>query len=178
MKDIKGYEGLYAVTEDGRVWSYPRGNGMNPNGKFLKPNLSGRYPYVTFVQLGQKKQKTIHRLVAEAYLPNPNNMPQVNHIDGDKTNNCVGNLEWCDASHNMRHAHDNNLVKLNPKSAEEVRKAGFARRLLSFKDAADIRELYAVGNMTQKEIGEEYGVAKSVIQMICANKTYIVEAVV
>lgn len=176
MKDIKGYEGLYAVTEDGRVWSYPRGNGMNKHGKFLKQETSGRYPMVSLMKNGNRKQATVHRLIAEAYLANPDSLPQVNHIDGDKANNHVLNLEWCDAHHNMRHAHDNNLVRLNPKSAEEARKAGIARRLLSFKDAQDIRELYAAGGMTQKDIGEEYGVAKSVIQMICANKTYVVEA--
>ena len=176
MKDVIGYEGLYAVTSDGKVWSYPRGNGMNKHGKFLKQETSGRYPMVSLMKNGSRKQATVHRLIAEAYLENPNMLPQVNHIDGDKHNNCVENLEWCDASHNMRHAHENNLVKLNPKSAEEARKAGFSRRILTFKDAEDIREMYSTGNYTQREIGEDYGVAKSVIQCICTNKTYIEEA--
>ena len=94
MKDVVGYEGLYAVTSCGKVWSYR-------NECFLKPKTRGRgYLTVNLWKDGGFKTKRIHRLVAEAYIPNPDNLPQVNHRDENKTNNCLQNLEWCDASYN------------------------------------------------------------------------------
>lgn len=94
MKDIKNYEGLYAITSCGKVWSYR-------NEKFLKP-IADRYGYllVSLYKNGKAKNYKIHRLVADAYLPNPENLPQVNHKDENKANNCLQNLEWCDASYN------------------------------------------------------------------------------
>ena len=97
MKDIKGYEGLYAITTEGDVYSYKRK-------KFLKPADNGTgYLFVILHKDGKVKNYKIHRLVAEAYLPNPNNLPQVNHKDENKTNNCLQNLEWCDASYNTNY---------------------------------------------------------------------------
>lgn len=104
MKDVVGYEGLYAVTKDGQVWAYP--NKMH-KGKFLKSSLKKGYPFVCLCKKGSGTvQKTIHRLVAEAYLPNPESLPQVNHIDSNKENNNVSNLEWCTASQNKKHSWD------------------------------------------------------------------------
>ncbi len=94
MKDISGYDGLYAVTEDGRVWSY-RAN------RFLKPKKDhGGYLNVSLWNCNKQKMFKVHRLVANAYLPNPDNLPQVNHIDEDKTNNSISNLEWCNQKYN------------------------------------------------------------------------------
>ena len=88
MKDIKGFEGLYAVTSCGRVWSYRQN-------KFLKPQLNNKgYLRVWLCDGGQIKTRSVHRLVAEAYIPNPNNYETVDHIDNDKSNNCVNNLQW------------------------------------------------------------------------------------
>lgn len=104
MKEIVGYEGLYAVTEDGQVWAYP--NRLH-KGKFLKPSLRKGYPFVCLCKKGQKIiYKNIHRLVAECYLPNLDSLPQVNHKDSNKENNHVSNLEWCSASHNKKHSWD------------------------------------------------------------------------
>lgn len=103
MKDVVGYEGLYAVTEDGRVWAYP--NRLH-KGKFMKASLKKGYPFVCLCKGSTIKQFTVHRLVAEAYLPNPDNLPQVNHIDSNKENNSVSNLEWCTASYNKQHSWD------------------------------------------------------------------------
>ena len=86
MKDIKDYEGLYAITEDGRIWSY-RSN------RFLKPYVRKGYLRVKLYINGVEKDFSIHRLVAFAYLPNPDNLPEVNHKDENKQNNCVDNLE-------------------------------------------------------------------------------------
>ena len=88
MKDIKDYEGLYAITSCGRIWSYRRK-------KFLAPRKN-KYGYLQAVLCKDGIHKTvrIHRLVAEAYIPNPNNLPQVDHIDGNKEHNWINNLQW------------------------------------------------------------------------------------
>lgn len=98
MRDIIGYEGLYAVTSCGRVYSYRAK-------KFLKPykNKNG-YLYVSLYKDGKQNKYYIHRLVLEAYLPNPANLPQVNHIDENKANNALLNLEWCDAAYNINYS--------------------------------------------------------------------------
>lgn len=97
MKDIKNYEGLYAITSCGKVWSYR-------NQRFLKPETTERgYLRVALCRDGTTKHYKIHRLVAEAYIPNPEGKPQVNHIDEVKTNNYVNNLEWATAKENNNH---------------------------------------------------------------------------
>ena len=88
MKDIKGYEGLYAVTSCGKVWSYRRGKFLN-----AKDNGYG-YLFVILRKDGKNKAFKVHRLVAEAYLPNPYNLRDVSHKDECKTHNWLGNLEW------------------------------------------------------------------------------------
>ena len=94
MKDIKNYEGLYAVTSCGRVYSYKRR-------RFLKPVCEKNgYLRVCLCRDGEIKWYLVHRLVAEAFIPNPDNLPQINHKDENKANNCLQNLEWCDAKYN------------------------------------------------------------------------------
>ena len=96
MKDIKGYEGLYGITSCGKVWSYR-------NECFLKPVVNQKgYLIVCLYKDGQSKMYRVHRLVAEAYLPNPENLPQVDHIDNDKTHNYVNNLQWITNRDNVR----------------------------------------------------------------------------
>ena len=109
MNDIENYEGLYAVTSCGKVWSYR-------NKKFLKPATDkDGYQIVCLCKNSQKKMCRIHRLVAEAYLPNPDNLPQVNHKDENKTNNCLQNLEWCDAKYNHNYGTGNNRGAISRK---------------------------------------------------------------
>lgn len=101
-RDIKGYEGLYEVSSLGRVRSLPkRGGHKNPH--VLSPNKCREYLFVTLCNNYKVKAKDIHRLVAEAFIPNPENKPQVNHIDGNKENNRVKNLEWVTVSENNLH---------------------------------------------------------------------------
>lgn len=94
MKDIKGYEGLYAVTSCGKVWSHYKN-------KFLKPHKHNcGYLSVELCKNGKRKVYLIHRLVAETYLLNPDNLPQVNHKDENKFNNYLNNLEFCLVAYN------------------------------------------------------------------------------
>ena len=95
MIDIKGYEGLYAITSCGKVWGYKRK-------KFLKPTVAadGR-ERVGLTKNGIQKQYLVHRLVAEAYISNPLNLPQVNHKDENPLHNYINNLEWCDNTYNL-----------------------------------------------------------------------------
>lgn len=109
MKDIKDYEGLYAVTSCGRVWSYR-------SQMFLSPYTDVRgYLRVDLYQNKSKKSCKVHRLVAEAYIPNSNNLEQVNHKDENKQNNCINNLEWCDAYYNNHYGSHSQKISLSLK---------------------------------------------------------------
>ena len=96
MKDVVGYENIYGVTSCGKVYSYK-------NKKFLKPyyNTDG-YLQVSLYKNGNRKVVTIHKLVAEAYLPNPDNLSDVDHIDNNKTHNYLNNLQWITHRDNVR----------------------------------------------------------------------------
>lgn len=96
MVDIKGFEGLYAVTSCGKVWSYR-------SKKFLEQAIDeDGYRRVTLRKEGVKKSFLVHRLVALAYIPNPNNLETVDHIDNCKNHNCIGNLQWMTRGDNVR----------------------------------------------------------------------------
>lgn len=109
VKDIKNYEGLYSISDDGMCFSY-RSN------RYLKPQrFSGKkYWYYTLCKDGARTKYKIHRLVAEAFIPNPLGLPQVNHKDEDPSNNKVNNLEWCNANYNV------NYGTRNKKTSEKM----------------------------------------------------------
>ena len=107
MKNLKfiGYP-HYAATVDGRIYSLH-------SKKFLSDNKKlGDYKAVTLCEDGKRKEETIHRLIALAFIPNPENKPAVNHKDGNKLNNCVNNLEWCTYQENVQHAMDAGLRRI------------------------------------------------------------------
>ena len=109
-KPVEGYEGLYEVSNTGIVRSLERfDNGVHVPSTVLKPSKNNRYAYVKLYRHSQHKIFRVHRLVALAFIPNPNNKPQVNHIDGNKMNNDSRNLEWCTQAENNRHAIDTGL---------------------------------------------------------------------
>lgn len=121
-KDIKGYEGLYQVSNLGRVKSLPRkiyNNGIIGKNKFyiskekiLKERIDHKgYFRVALCKNNIQKDYSIHRLVLENFVENVDNKPCVNHIDGNKQNNNLENLEWCTYSENLNHAYKLNLKK-------------------------------------------------------------------
>ena len=116
-KDIEGYEGMYQISNEGRVKSLER---QKEDGRFcrerlLKQTISDRGYCRVGLQKGKKlKVVYVHRLVAEAFIPNPDNLPQVNHKDESKLNNSAQNLEWCTAK-------DNNNYGTKTKRARETK---------------------------------------------------------
>lgn len=104
FRDVKNYEGIYKIGSKGHIISYTK-----PYPCVLKPWLDGkgRYYMITLPNEQNKRHKElIHRLVAEAFIENPQNLPQVNHKDHDTHNNVVTNLEWCTSAYNMAHAYE------------------------------------------------------------------------
>lgn len=115
-KDIVGYEGLYQVSNLGNIKSLERkeksGNIIRKRKeKILKQRKAMGYKYVIICKNGIAKTYRTHRLVAETFIPNLNNSPQVNHKDGNKLNNCANNLEWCTCKYNIQEAYRLKLSK-------------------------------------------------------------------
>ena len=105
-KDVAGYEGFYQVSNKGNVRSVERrdSRGCRRRGRMLKPGYDGSgYPQVNMYQNGKLKTKKVHRLVAEAFIPNLESLTHVNHKDEVKTNNELSNLEWCTHKYNMNY---------------------------------------------------------------------------
>lgn len=101
-KDVIGYEGAYKISNKGKVYSIPRNGTL---GGIMKPTKQKNGYYFIHLKNKDKKINTgVHRLVAQAFIPNPDNKPTVNHIDGDKQNNCVENLEWATYKEQLDHS--------------------------------------------------------------------------
>jgi hypothetical protein len=115
---------------------------------------------------GEIKTYMVHRLVCLAYLPNPNNYPQVNHKNGIKADNRLENLEWCTGSMNQQHAYDLGL---------KVQYTGedHGRAKLTWPIVRKIRKAYATGRESFKSLSSKYGVCKSNIEFIVKNRTWV-----
>lgn len=108
-KPVVGYEGLYECSNMGRVKSLDRYVPHRYDGEFqfIKGTIrktkynNGGYEMITLYKDGKEKTHLVHRLVAQAFIPNPNNLPEVNHKDENTKNNCVDNLEWCNREYNL-----------------------------------------------------------------------------
>ena len=139
LKPIPGYSG-YRITEYGKVWS-------EVSQRFLQARQVGDN-YLGYNLLGH--QCYAHRLVAKAWLPNPNNLPVVHHKDSNRQNNHYSNLEWCTYQHNTRQSP---ILKF------------------SDEDVAEIRRLYSTGIYTQQELADMFGVSARHVGHIVNNET-------
>lgn len=121
QKDVIGFEEYAYVTDEGRVFTkdrYVNNNGQKVllRGKEKKATDNGLgYLQVRFYINGKVFRKYLHRIVAEAFLPNPNNYSDVNHIDGNKSNNNINNLEWVSHQDNYKHAVEKGFIKRDSK---------------------------------------------------------------
>ena len=166
-RDIKGYEGLYQVSNLGRVKSLSRFHNNNSGGylskeRILKQSIKRGYLTVGLCNSGKVKTYSVHRLVAIAFIDNPNNKKAVNHIDGNKTNNNVDNLEWCTYSENQKHAYKTGLHK-----STTGEKSSFNK--LNAIEVEDIRKNFD-GNY--KKIAEKYSVSERTIKRIIKRETW------
>jgi len=141
-KDIEGYNGKYQISNYGNVRSFSKWK----NGELLKPALTTTgYYYVHLVKDGRKNtcSARVHRLVADAFIENPNELPEVNHIDGNKLNNRVDNLEWVSRQDNIRHAFEKGLImprlgKAHPSSKAVLQKDKSGEVVKMWESVADV----------------------------------------
>lgn len=146
MKDIKGYEGLYAVTSCGKVWSYRKKI-------FLKPriNKSGYCQVSLYKDRENIKHPYVHRLVADAYLVKPDESYEVNHKDQNRENNCVNNLEWVSHKDNINYGdHNERMGKAHGKKVRCVETG--------------------IVYLSQTEASRQTGIAASSISACCRGK--------
>lgn len=125
--EVEGYNGEYIVSSEGNV--------ISAKGKKATEVARNGYERVTLWKNGRGKHFSVHRLVASAFIPNPNNYSMVNHKDGNKLNNHVINLEWCDASQNMKHAYKNNLI--DPHTTKVIQYTKDFEKVKEWKSIAD-----------------------------------------
>lgn len=161
-KDIKGYEGLYQVSNDGRVKRISTNRISN-----IIIDSRG-YSKKAITLNGETRQYAVHRLVAETFIENPLNKSEVNHIDGNKLNNCVENLEWVTRSENMKHAHENKLQHYS----------GYIQYLqrnkvgkFSEEDIENIFKLNKEG-ISNRKIAEKYNVSHTTIGSLINGESY------
>lgn len=168
-RPIQGFEGVYEISSLGRVQRVKGACGTRP-GRTLKHLTNWAYPSVALHKGGLRKQVAIHRLVAIAFIPNSNNLPQVNHIDGDKSNYSINNLEWVTCGENHAHAYRTGLRSNlgNPNFGRNGAKNGRAK--ITNAIAEEIRGLR--GTMSQSAIGQIYGIGQSQVSAILSNRTW------
>lgn len=123
---IYDYTGLYQVSNLGRVKKLT--NSKSCKEKMLKPGISGGRAQVTLSKNNKQKQFKVHRLVANAFIPNPDNLPVINHIDENPLNNCVINLEWCSQKYNAQYSYNLHKKERYEKCIEAGKKGKGSKR--------------------------------------------------
>jgi hypothetical protein len=155
---VKGFEERYSISNQARIKS------LIKKPIIMKPPVNQYgYEYVSLWKNGKRKNIQIHRLVAIAFLDNPENKPMVNHIDGNKRNNHVSNLEWCTRQENTDHAVKFGLMARGERIAQS--------KLKSFQ-VKEIIEKYKSGSVTYFELAKQYNVSFSLIGQIVRGKIW------
>ncbi len=153
----------YSIDEFGNVYSKPR---AGTKGGLVKP-MTSKTGYYTVMLGSDRRPVKVHRLVAQTYVPNPEGKPFVNHIDGNKLNNHVSNLEWCTSKENILHAHLNGLMSpLRGESHQDAK--------LTDGDVKWIRANY-IGydrEFGTRAMARKFGVNKTAIIDILAGRTW------
>lgn len=169
-KDIQGYEGLYQISSLGRVKRLERENKFGNKTRVLKEMImtpvKNRHGYMGLNISIDKKMKpySIHRLVATHFIQNIDNLPEVNHIDGNKNNNVAYNLEWCTRKENMSHARSTGLINHKGDNSPIAK--------LTNEEVKRIRKIYKSESRTYEDLAEEYGVGGSTIGRIIRKEVY------
>lgn len=167
--DIPNFEGIYQVTRSGKIKKIGKKSKYKdliyPD-KMMKHNThTNKYKYITFMVDGVKKYYSIHRLLASIFIANPENKPQVNHINGIKDDNRLENLEWVTLSGNMQHAAKNGLLK--PKRGE----SNYGARLCE-DDVRSIRRMSDVHGIPITHIAKMYDMGSTIIWMIVKRRKW------
>ena len=170
-RDVIGFEGWYQVSKTGIVRSVDRHiiDGRLMKGTILKQDTDkDGYKKVSLCRSGKHYKKCVHRLVAEAFLPNYMNLPVINHIDENPGNNNVNNLEWCTAKHNVNYG---NRAK---KYAEKTQGERHYNHKLTEQDVLNIKKEYKPGviGCGTESLGKKYGVHRMTIKAILKNKSW------
>ena len=181
LRDVPGYEGLYAVTSDGCVWAYEKTRLRTYAARWLKqhPNEDG-YMLATLCDNGKRRTFKTHQIVALAWIsPQPTPAHEVNHKNGVKSENRADNLEWTTRRENVQHAWRTGLSAVSEAnraaSRETIKKAHAAIRGVTHAEADEIRRLVANG-MTKAGAGRLFGLTSWSVRDIVAGKTYQVVA--
>lgn len=153
-KDIPGYEGKYQISNFGNVMSLHFKRSPT-NKKLLKQTPDGKYGYLKVMlrDNGNDKMCTVHRLVAEAFIPNPNNKPNVNHLDTNPKNNRVDNLEWCTQKENIQYGYDfGNIQPTKPMQGKTGNKNPLSKPVLKIDTSTHsvIEEFSAINEAARK----------------------------
>ena len=166
-KAIEGYEDYYHISNKGRVKSLKRRNrGIDMMMTPMKGGAGGRYRAISLSVGGKIKKQYVHRLVAKAFIPNPTGYREVNHLDGNPSNNIVINLEWCDKRHNHLHAYAIGLQR--PIVGEDVHTHIFTEREVRF--LRYIKGLYP--QIKNSEIAKFYGTSWRAVENVWIGKTW------
>lgn len=156
-KEIKGYEGKYIISNYGEIISLPRYKQNKNKLQYVKPrkickyvNKNNGYVYVQLWNNSHYKNIRLHRLVAENFIKNKENKNQINHIDGDKENNRIDNLEWCTCKENIKHAYKTGLIsnKNKIKINQLDKEYNFIKQYSSLSEASSITGV-SIGNISQ-----------------------------
>lgn len=174
-RPVAGYEGYYEVSNTGRVRSLERTAQWTLKGlpryrpirtRLLKPTIWNKKRIRFNLSLnGKRRMKFAHRLVCEAFLNNPNLLPEVNHLDGNPLNNRVDNLEWCNRRHNHNHAVINGLLGFKVQPGEQ-----HGRSRLTNEDVIQIRTLSEI--VTASELAKKFHVSDGCVRDVIQRRTW------